>query len=79
MFAIEPRSTDSHLISGERSAGTIQALIDTLALWLREERRKLSTKNPVAKPIDYSLKQWSALTRFLVMPEGAFSTTAASA
>ena len=40
-------------------------LIDALAAWLREERRKLSTKNPVAKAIDYSLKRWPAFTRFL--------------
>ena len=40
-------------------------LIDALATWLRDERRKLSTKNPGAKAIDYSLKRWPAFTRFL--------------
>ena len=40
-------------------------LIDALAAWLCCERRKLSTKNPVAKAIDYSLKRWPAFTRFL--------------
>ena len=40
-------------------------LIDDLERWLREERRKLSAKNPVAKAIDYSLKRWPAFTRFL--------------
>jgi transposase len=40
-------------------------LIDDLERWLREERRKLSSKNPVAKAIDYSLKRWPAFTRFL--------------
>jgi transposase len=35
------------------------------AAWLRDERRKLSTKNPVAKAIDYSLKRWPAFTCFL--------------
>jgi transposase len=33
--------------------------------WLREERRRLSSKSPVAKAIDYSLKRWTAFTRFL--------------
>jgi transposase len=40
-------------------------LVDDLEKWLREERRKLSSKSPVAKAIDYSLKRWAAFTRFL--------------
>jgi transposase len=40
-------------------------LIANLERWLREERRRLSSKSPVAKAIDYSLKRWSAFTRFL--------------
>ena len=40
-------------------------LVDALETWLREERRKLSSKSPVAKAIDYSLKRWPAFTRFL--------------
>jgi transposase len=40
-------------------------LADALETWLREERRKLSSKAPVAKAIDYSLKRWPAFTRFL--------------
>jgi len=36
------------------------------ALFLgRAERKKLSSKAPVAKAIDYSLKRWDAFTRFL--------------
>jgi transposase len=40
-------------------------LADALAAWLRGQRRKLSSKSPVAKAIDYSLKRWPAFTRFL--------------
>jgi transposase len=40
-------------------------LIEELERWLRAERRKLSSKNPLAKAIDYSLKRWSTFTRFL--------------
>ena len=40
-------------------------LADALETWLREERRKLSSKAPVAKAIDYSLKRWPAFTRFI--------------
>jgi transposase len=40
-------------------------LVEELERWLRAERRKLSSKNPLAKAIDYSLKRWSTFTRFL--------------
>lgn len=40
-------------------------LVGDLEIWLRCERKKLSCKAPVAKAIDYSLKRWSAFTRFL--------------
>jgi len=40
-------------------------LVDAYEKWLREERRKLSSKNPVAKAMDYSLKRWAAFARFL--------------
>jgi transposase len=40
-------------------------LIEELERWLRAERRKLSSKNPLAKAMDYSLKRWSTFTRFL--------------
>ena len=40
-------------------------LVAELATWLRQQRTKLSAKNETAKAIDYSLKRWPALTRFL--------------
>lgn len=40
-------------------------LVDALETWLREQRKKLSSKNDTAKAIDYSLKRWRAFTRFL--------------
>ena len=40
-------------------------LADALEKWLREERRKLSSKSPVAKAVDYSIKRWPAFARFL--------------
>ncbi len=39
--------------------------VEALETWLRAERKKLSSKAPVAKAIDYSLKRWQAFTRFL--------------
>jgi transposase len=40
-------------------------LVAALEAWLREQRGKLSSKSDTAKAIDYSLKRWTALTRFL--------------
>ena len=48
-------------VRAERS----QPFIAELEAWLREQRRRLSSKNETARAIDYSLKRWAALTRFL--------------
>jgi transposase len=45
--------------------GQSKPLAEDLERWLRAERRKLSSKNPLAKAMDYSLKRWSTFTRFL--------------
>jgi transposase len=42
-----------------------RALVDELERWLREQRAKLSSNSKTGKAIDYSLKRWTALTRFL--------------
>jgi transposase len=42
-----------------------RSLLAALEAWLREQRGKLSSKSDTAKAIDYSLKRWIALTRFL--------------
>lgn len=40
-------------------------LLIELQTWLREQRARLSAASKTAKTINYSLKRWSALTRFL--------------
>jgi transposase len=52
-------------------------LVAELETWLRQQRRKLSPKNETAKAIDYSLKRWPALTRFLVDGRLCMSNNAA--
>ena len=42
-----------------------RSLVDDLETWMRAERKKLSSKSPVAKAMDYTLKRWPAFTRFL--------------
>ena len=66
LFAIEreinglapPQRVD---VRTERS----RPLVAELETWLREQRAKLSKNSETAKAIDYSLKRWAALTRFL--------------
>ncbi len=48
-------------VRSERS----QPLIAELESWLREQRTKVSNNSDTGKAIDYSLKRWTALTRFL--------------
>jgi transposase len=66
LFAIE-REINGLLPDGRLSVRRERSrpLIEELERWLRSERRKLSSKNPLAKAIDYSLKRWSTFTRFL--------------
>jgi transposase len=40
-------------------------LLIELQTWLRGQRARLSSKSETAKAIDYALKRWTALTRFL--------------
>jgi transposase len=40
-------------------------LVIELETWLREQRAKVSKNSETGKAIDYSLKRWSALSRFL--------------
>jgi transposase len=66
LFAIEREiiglpPPDRVAVRQERS----RPLIAELEAWLREQRRKLSSKSDTAKAIEYSLKRWAALTRFL--------------
>jgi len=42
-----------------------RALAIELESWLREQRAKVSKNSETGKAIDYSLKRWIALTRFL--------------
>ncbi|HXF52863.1 MAG TPA: IS66 family transposase [Hyphomicrobiaceae bacterium] len=66
LFAIEREinalSADQRLaVRRQRS----RPLADALETWMRQERRKLSSGNPLAKAMNYSLERWAALTRFL--------------
>ena len=40
-------------------------LVAELEAWMRDNRAKLSRHDPVAKVMDYMLKDWAAFTRFL--------------
>jgi hypothetical protein len=40
------------------------AILDALRDWLTAQRRRLSSKNALAKAIQYALSRWQALTRY---------------
>jgi transposase len=40
-------------------------LVNALESWLREQRARVSKNSETGKAIDYSLKRWAALARFL--------------
>ena len=66
LFAIEREingqsKDDRRTVRQQRS----RSLVDDLETWMRAERKKLSSKSPVAKAMDYTLKRWPAFTRFL--------------
>lgn len=66
LFAIERKINGKK--PGERCAlrqERTKPLTDALEAWLREQRKKLSSKSDTAKAIDYTLKRWRAFTRFL--------------
>jgi transposase len=42
-----------------------RSLVIDLESWLREQRARVSRNSETGKAIDYSLKRWAALTRFL--------------
>jgi transposase len=46
-------------------ASRSRPLMIELETWLHEQRARLSSKNELAKAIDYSLKRWPALSRHL--------------
>lgn len=59
---INGRPPDERLaVRRERS----KPLVDQLEEWLRAERKKLSSKHPLAKAMDYGLKRWAVFVRFL--------------
>jgi transposase len=66
LFAIEREinglSAEQRLAVRRRQS---KPLVDELEAWMRQERRKLSAGNPLAKAMNYSLERWPALTRFL--------------
>ena len=66
LFAIEREING--LAPVERLAVRIERsrpLVADLHTWLRERRAKLSGRSETGKAIDYALKRWDALTRFL--------------
>ena len=65
LYKIEAEITgqpaEARLVVRRNRAG---AILDALRDWLTAQRRRLSSKNALAKAIQYSLSRWEALTRY---------------
>ena len=66
LFALE-RAINGMAIDAraERRQAEAKPLIGALHAYLSEQHARLSAKNELARAIDYSLKRWTALTRYL--------------
>ncbi len=66
LFAIE-RTINGRCVDERRCVRDEQSrpLLAELHTWLRRQRARLSARSETAKAIDYALKRWTALTRFL--------------
>jgi hypothetical protein len=66
IYAVEREVKD---LSGEERLGIrkdkSQPLVQSLYEWLLQSRQKVPEGSATAKAIDYSLRRWRALTRFL--------------
>jgi transposase len=52
-------------------------IVDNFEKWLREERKKLSPKGPLAQAVDYSFNGWQVFMRFLADGRICLSNNAA--
>lgn len=66
LFAIE-RNINGRLPEVRCAERQIRAkpLVNDLEIWLRQQRNRISAKSDLAKAIDYGLKRWEGMTRFL--------------
>jgi transposase len=66
LFAIERDinglSTEQRLAVRRKRS---QKIVDDFETWLRQERKKLSPKGPLAQAVDYSFNRWPVFMRFL--------------
>jgi transposase len=53
----------------ERRQTRSRPIVDALHIWLMHQRARVSEGSAIAKAIDYSLKRWEALTRYLDDPQ----------
>jgi transposase len=54
-----------------------QKVVEDFETWLREERKKLSPKGPLAQAVDYSFNRWQVFVRFLADGRICLSNNAA--
>lgn len=68
LYAIEQQSREARLNADQRLQLRQQRskpVADTLYAWMLAQRQKVPGNTATAKALDYSLKRWTALTRYL--------------
>jgi hypothetical protein len=79
-LALPPAGAEPPASEAIRSAGDAPPPFSSEAIQHHADSRieiQLSSKNPVAKAINYSLKRWTAMTRFLADGRICLSNNAA--
>jgi len=62
---VERAAANADSASRLEARKTARPLADALHQWLRQQRQRVPDGSATARAIDYSLKRWAALTRYL--------------
>jgi transposase len=65
LYEVERTATNADSQARLEARRAARPLADALNQWLRQQRQRVSDGSATARAIDYSLKRWAALTRYL--------------
>jgi len=65
LYEVERAAADADSQARLEARQTARPLADALNQWLRQQRQRVPDGSATARAIDYSLKRWTALTRYL--------------
>ena len=65
LYEVERSVADTDSTARLQARKTARPVADALQRWLRQQRQRVPDGSATARAIDYSLKRWAALTRYL--------------